>query len=131
MRDLDINAKLTFIVVGKRHHIRCVLPEPILHSGSHTLLIHRLFPVAGVNDKNSDKKSHNSLAGTIVDQQITHPTDLDFYLLSHAGLLGTSRPAHYSVSFSSWARSTPVDILIEISGPMRCMFPRTLPSSVH
>jgi hypothetical protein len=40
----------------------------------------------------------NCLAGTVVDTDITHPVDHDYYLQSHAGIIGTSRPAHYSVS---------------------------------
>ncbi|KAJ4477407.1 argonaute-like protein [Lentinula aciculospora] len=71
---LNINPKITFIVVGKRHHIR-------------------FFPT---NPKDADD-SGNCPAGTVVDREIGHPTDLDFYLQSHGGLLGTSRPAHYSV----------------------------------
>ena len=64
------------IVVGKRHHVR-------------------FFP------KNSTEadRSGNCPAGTVVDQDITHPTEFDFYLQSHGGLLGTSRPAHYSVLY--------------------------------
>ncbi|KAJ3834977.1 argonaute-like protein [Lentinula raphanica] len=69
-----IKPKITFIVVGKRHHIR-------------------FFPTS-MSDAD---KSGNCPAGTVVDQEIGHPTDLDFYLQSHGGLLGTSRPAHYSV----------------------------------
>lgn len=32
-----------------------------------------------------------------MDTEVTHPTEYDFYLLSHAGLQGTSRPTHYRV----------------------------------
>lgn len=53
----------------------------------------RFFPMPG----NGDRRSGNCFAGTVVDRDVTHPTDHDFYLLSHAGILGTSRPAHYSV----------------------------------
>lgn len=53
----------------------------------------RFFPT---NKADADV-SGNCPAGTVVDREIGHPTDLDFYLQSHGGLLGTSRPAHYSV----------------------------------
>ncbi|KAG4996968.1 hypothetical protein JHK84_028001 [Glycine max] len=36
----------------------------------------------------------NILPGTVVDSKICHPTEFDFYLCSHAGIQGTSRPAH-------------------------------------
>jgi eukaryotic translation initiation factor 2C len=42
-------------------------------------------------------ESKNAPAGTVIDTDITHPTDFDFYLQSHAGILGTSRPGHYTV----------------------------------
>ncbi|KAF6146405.1 hypothetical protein GIB67_001507 [Kingdonia uniflora] len=61
--------RLTFVVVQKRHHTR-------------------LFTA----DRNSDRKS-----GTVVDTMICHPTEFDFYLCSHAGIQGTSRPTHYHV----------------------------------
>lgn len=66
--------KLTVVVVGKRHHVR-------------------FFPAS---PQNADK-SGNCRAGTVVDTDISHPVEFDFYLQSHGGLLGTSRPAHYSV----------------------------------
>lgn len=37
------------------------------------------------------------MPGTVVDSKICHPTEFDFYLCSHAGIQGTSRPAHYYV----------------------------------
>ena len=37
------------------------------------------------------------ISGTTVDRGITHPSEYDFYLNSHASIQGTSRPAHYHV----------------------------------
>ena len=71
---VGIKPKITLIIVGKRHHIR-------------------MFP-----QTNADMdRSENCRAGTTIDQGIGHPTEFDYYQLSHGGLLGTSRPAHYSV----------------------------------
>ncbi|KAG5459268.1 MAG: Piwi domain-containing protein [Olpidium bornovanus] len=80
--------KITWIVVQKRHHTR-------------------FFPL----NKQQADRSGNCLAGTLVESEITHPTEFDFYvsptgtprpdwlpqLQSHAGLQGTSRPTHYHV----------------------------------
>ncbi|KAI5063797.1 hypothetical protein GOP47_0020467 [Adiantum capillus-veneris] len=55
--------------------------------GHHT----RLFP------KQHDTKNGNIVPGTVVDEVICHPTHFDFYLCSHYGIKGTSRPAHYHV----------------------------------
>ncbi|KAI0353623.1 argonaute-like protein [Trametes cingulata] len=71
-----VQAKITVIVVGKRHHVR-------------------FFP----QSQNDADRSGNCPAGTVVDKDIVHPTEFDFYLQSHSGLLGTSRPAHYSVLY--------------------------------
>ncbi|XP_042492138.1 protein argonaute PNH1-like [Macadamia integrifolia] len=68
---------VTFVVVQKRHHTR-------LFANNH-------------KDKSSIDKSGNILPGTVVDTKICHPTDFDFYLCSHGGIQGTSRPAHYHV----------------------------------
>ncbi|CAG8695936.1 1174_t:CDS:2, partial [Ambispora leptoticha] len=65
---------ITFIVVGKRHHVR-----------------------ANATDKNNTDNKGNCVPGTIIDQKITHPQLFDFYLYSHSSLQGTSRPAHYIV----------------------------------
>jgi len=42
-------------------------------------------------------RSGNCPSGTVIDTDIVHPTEFDFYLQSHGGLLGTSRPCHYSI----------------------------------
>ncbi len=65
---------ITFVVVQKRHHAR-------------------FFPQAA---KDADR-SGNVRPGTVVEREITTPSHFDFYLLSHAGLQGTSRPTHYQV----------------------------------
>ncbi|GBC10173.1 hypothetical protein RclHR1_00940014 [Rhizophagus clarus] len=67
---------ITFVVVRKRHHTR-------------------FFPM----DKLDADKTGNCLPGTVVETGVTHPFEFDFYLQSHAGILGTSRPAHYHVLF--------------------------------
>ncbi|XP_024085954.1 protein argonaute-2-like [Cimex lectularius] len=66
------NPPLTFVVVQKRHHTR-------------------LFPPK----KFASGKNENVPAGTVVDTDIVHPTELDFYLVSHASIQGTSRPTKY------------------------------------
>jgi len=45
-------------------------------------------------------RSGNCQAGTTIDEGLGHPTEFDYYQLTHGGLLGTSRPAHYSVRIS-------------------------------
>ncbi|KAL3752385.1 hypothetical protein ACJRO7_013094 [Eucalyptus globulus] len=69
--------RVTFVVVQKRHHTR-------------------LFP-ENYNRRDSMDRSGNILPGTVVDTHICHPTEFDFYLNSHAGIQGTSRPSHYHV----------------------------------
>ncbi|KAJ4952343.1 hypothetical protein NE237_029175 [Protea cynaroides] len=73
----DYQPPVTFVVVQKRHHTR-------LFANNH-------------KDRSTIDKSGNILPGTVVDTKICHPTEFDFYLCSHAGIQGTSRPAHYHV----------------------------------
>ena len=42
-------------------------------------------------------RTGNAPAGTTIDNGLGHPIENDYYQLTHGGLLGTSRPAHYSV----------------------------------
>ncbi|XP_071904616.1 protein argonaute 16-like isoform X1 [Coffea arabica] len=41
--------------------------------------------------------SENVPPGTVVDTKIVHPRNYDFYMCAQAGMIGTSRPAHYHV----------------------------------
>merc|ERR1712131_566608 len=66
---------ITFICVQKRHHMRLFCDDRQDMVG----------------------KSNNIPAGTVVDTNICHPSQYDFYLCSHAGIQGTSRPTHYHV----------------------------------
>lgn len=59
-------------VCTKRHHIR-------------------FFPGAA-GDRNA-----NALPGTLVEKDITHPFEYDFYLCAHSAIQGTARPVHYHV----------------------------------
>uniref|UniRef100_A0AAF5PZW2 Piwi domain-containing protein n=2 Tax=Wuchereria bancrofti TaxID=6293 RepID=A0AAF5PZW2_WUCBA len=68
---------LSYVVVQKRHHTRFI--EPTLKR---------------------DKR--NVPPGTVVDSTITNPLRFDFYLCSHRGAVGTSRPSHYTVLYDSW-----------------------------
>jgi eukaryotic translation initiation factor 2C len=67
---------ITFIVVQKRHHTRLFCCD---------------------NKEIKETRSGNIPPGTTVDVGITHPTEFDFYLCSHQGIQGTSRPSHYHV----------------------------------
>ncbi|KAJ3011116.1 hypothetical protein HKX48_007014 [Thoreauomyces humboldtii] len=68
------NPQITFVIVQKRHHAR-------------------FFPLK----KADADKSGNVMPGTVVEAGITHPSEFDFYLASHPGLQGTSKPTHYHV----------------------------------
>lgn len=63
-------------------------------------MIHNSCPFRfnAVNDRDKDR-SGNAPAGLVVDRDIVHPIEFDFYLQSQGGLLGTSRSSHYSVLY--------------------------------
>ncbi|EDR04649.1 argonaute-like protein [Laccaria bicolor S238N-H82] len=68
--------KVTFVVVGKRHHAV-------------------FFPVP--RDQDAGDRTGNVKAGCVVDEGITRPGYPNFYLQSHAAIQGTSRSSNYIV----------------------------------
>ncbi|XP_012548543.1 argonaute 2 isoform X1 [Bombyx mori] len=70
-RVAGLNAKpeVLFILVQKRHHTRFFLP--------------------------GNNARFNVDPGTVVDRDIVHPRELDFYLVSHQAIKGTARPTRY------------------------------------
>ncbi|KAK0867858.1 hypothetical protein LTR87_014414 [Friedmanniomyces endolithicus] len=68
--------QMTFVVVGKRHNTRFYPTDE-----SHTLI----------------RLGRNVKPGLVVDEVITHPYSMDFYLQSHEPIKGTGRSAHYFV----------------------------------
>lgn len=69
---------LTALVVTKRHHTR-------------------FYPLNPCDGNHTDGKPKNCKPGTMVEQVITSPCFIDFFLQSHSGLEGTTKPAHYFV----------------------------------
>lgn len=68
-----VKPKITFMVVQKRHHTR-------------------FFPGrSGI----SQDKNNNVPAGTIVDSEITHPNETQFFLVSHQSIQGVAKPTKY------------------------------------
>jgi len=63
------NPKFTLIIAQKNHHTKFFIPG----------------------------KTENVPAGTVVDNKVCHPRNFDFYMCSHAGMIGTTRPTHYHI----------------------------------
>lgn len=68
--------KFVVVVASKRHHIR-FFPKP--------------------TDRAAADRNANPLPGTLVEKDVTHPFENDFYLCSHSAIQGTARPVHYHV----------------------------------
>lgn len=77
--DVEYNPTISYIVVQKKHHTR-FYAEPREYA----------------------RCKHNVPPGTVVDDVITSPRMFDFYLCSHYGAIGSSRPAHYTVLYDTW-----------------------------
>lgn len=68
--------KWTVVVCTKRHHIR-------------------IFPKQG--DNVGGDRNGNPNPGVLLEYDVTHPFEYDFYLNSHSAIQGTARPVHYQV----------------------------------
>ncbi len=73
---LGFDATITYIVVGKYHKVV-------------------FFPTS----RGDGDQKGNCRPGTVIDSDVVNPVEFDYYLYGHAGLLGTSKPAHYNVLF--------------------------------
>ncbi|TPX51160.1 hypothetical protein SeMB42_g01966 [Synchytrium endobioticum] len=91
--------KITYVVVQKRHHTR-------------------FFPL---QPSDSDR-SGNASPGTVIDNDIVHPTDFEFYLQSHAGLQGTSRPGRYTVLYDE--NALPAEKIQNLTNQLANVFAR-------
>jgi eukaryotic translation initiation factor 2C len=72
--EMNLNCSVTTVAFQKNHHIR-------------------LFPTGAMD------RSGNCMPGTVVDTCITHPTEFNFVLQSHAGIQGMSKPTIYHVLY--------------------------------
>ena len=70
--------KVTFVVVGKRHHTRFYPQNPKIPSSA-------------------TGSQENCLPGTTVDRGITSPYEYEWFSQSHKGIQGTTKPTHYVV----------------------------------
>ncbi|VDN33859.1 unnamed protein product [Gongylonema pulchrum] len=83
--DSEYSPTVSYIVVQKRHHTR-FFAEPSVASRFGNLR----------------ECKGNIPPGTTVDMRVTSSHLFDFFLCSHLGAIGTSRPSHYYVLYDSW-----------------------------
>ncbi|XP_068658770.1 protein argonaute 4B-like [Aristolochia californica] len=67
--DATWSPKFTVIIAQKNHHTKFFQPN----------------------------SPDNVPPGTVVDNKVCHPRNYDFFMCSHAGMIGTTRPTHYHV----------------------------------
>ncbi|KAJ4830357.1 Protein argonaute 16 [Turnera subulata] len=82
-----LNIELEQIIKAYQHLGEVEIPKftvIVAQKNHHTKLFHSSGP-------------ENVPPGTVVDTKIVHPRNYDFYMCAHAGMIGTSRPAHYHV----------------------------------
>jgi len=106
----DAKLKLTFVVVGKRHHTR-FFPKTEAES-------HRSQPGKPVNG--------NVKPGLLFEDVVTTPHAYNLYLQSHAAPAGTARSAHYHVLLDEMNFGSTDRRLAEITNVFCYCFPRAL-----
>ncbi|OQV25152.1 putative Protein argonaute-2 [Hypsibius exemplaris] len=90
-RQLNAQIELVFVVVNKMHRTR-------------------FFQKPTKNAMGAPVYSRDNIPpGLIVDDQIVDPYGDDFYLASHRGLLGTSRPIRYNILVNEDSKQTDAD----------------------
>ena len=82
--------KVTYIVVQKRHHTR----YSSLSFQTINVLYFRFFPQ---NVAEGVGRAKNVPPGLVVDTDVVSKIHFDYFLNSHEGIQGTSRPTHYFV----------------------------------
>uniref|UniRef100_A0A1I8MFR4 Piwi domain protein n=1 Tax=Musca domestica TaxID=7370 RepID=A0A1I8MFR4_MUSDO len=97
---LKCSPKLTCIIVVKRHHTR-------------------FFPMTQPRD---DRDFNNVVPGTVVDQHITHPNEVQFFMVSHQSIQGTAKPTRYNVIMDE--SNLDIDLLQQLTYNLCHLFPR-------
>ncbi|MQL73089.1 hypothetical protein Taro_005467 [Colocasia esculenta] len=111
----DYLPPVTFVVVQKRHHTRFFPLDHgnrqltdrsgnILPGEGKALCIEPALQMLAPPNLHHPHSFWTLMSlpcssGTVIDTKICHPTEFDFYLCSHAGIQGTSRPTHYHVLY--------------------------------
>ncbi|KAM3719027.1 hypothetical protein ACO02O_10955 [Dirofilaria immitis] len=83
--DPEYSPTLAYVVVQKRHHTRFFVE-----------------PAIAAKFQSVRESKGNIPPGTVVDTFVTSSRLFDFFLCSHFGPIGTSKPSHYYVLYDSW-----------------------------
>lgn len=97
----DYRPKMTVLIAQKRHHTRF-----------------------NVKDRLDATKSGNIPPGTYIDRDVVHPENFDFFMYTHQGLVGTSRPTHYQIIYDDEPKIT-ADEVTEIIYYLSMCYART------
>uniref|UniRef100_A0A1I8PE29 Piwi domain-containing protein n=2 Tax=Stomoxys calcitrans TaxID=35570 RepID=A0A1I8PE29_STOCA len=97
---LKCQPKLTCVIVVKRHHTR-------------------FFPMKQPRDA---RDFNNVDPGTVVDQHITHPNEVQFFMVSHQSIQGTAKPTRYNVIMDESKFN--IDVLQKLTYNLCHLFPR-------